>query len=549
LICTLRVVVEGVNDLVTTNPELAKEWAWDKNSPLTPQQVTRGAAKKYWWRCLKGHETFMSPSERTRRSDVSPCQKCANNVLATGENDLETVSPVIAKEWNFPKNSPNLPSEVIAGSAKSFWWVCEKGHEWKATVFNRVKLGTGCPVCSKKLFVQGVNDLEVTHPQISREWDYEKNFPLKPSEITSGRLKKAWWLCPLSHSYEATPHSRAGRQTGCPFCSGQKVLVGFNDLETTHPALARQLVTELNGGITSQDVSSGSQLDLFWKCDKGHVTKRVVKTRVKTFDCSVCSNYEVLEGFNDLATVNPAVLGEWDSEKNAGLEVSKISAFTEKKVWWLCPLGHSYQQIVRSKAIVGSGCPICAGKEVLIGFNDLASKRPDLLDLWDFRKNGVLEPTAVTVSSGTRAWWKCEKNHSWQSNIANISSGSRCPSCAPGGFDQTKPALVYFIQNQKMGARKVGITNQGIRTDRLLGFAEHGWQEVAVFNIEDGTLARKVETSVLRWIRRDCDLPPYLGKQEMGRMAGWRETFSSDGPTNTEVVEKIQLTIEQIVVL
>jgi hypothetical protein len=253
-----------------------------------------------------------------------------------------------------------------------------------------------------------------------------------------------------------------------------------------------------------------------------------------------------LEGFNDLATVNPKVLEEWDREKNVGLEVSKISAFTEKKAWWLCPLGHSYQQMVRNKAIVGSGCPVCSGKEVLVGFNDLASKRPDLLNLWDFRKNAELEPTTVTVSSSTRAWWQCEKGHSWQSVIANISSGSRCPSCAPGGFDQTKPALVYFIQNQKMGARKVGITNQGIRTDRLLAFAEHGWQEVAVVNIEDGVVARKVETAVLRWIRRDCGLPPYLGKQEMGRMAGWRETFSSDGPTNAEVIQKISALVDQL---
>lgn len=546
LICTYRLVVEGVNDLGTTNPELAKEWDSDKNSPLTPQQVTRGSGKKYWWRCPKGHESFMSPFERTRRREVSPCQKCANNVIAPGENDLATVSPLVAKQWDFSKNAPDLPNGIIAGSAKSFWWICEMGHEWKASVFSRVKQGTGCPVCLKRYFVEGANDLQITHPEISKEWDYEKNFPQKPSDITSGNNKKAWWLCPLSHSYNATPASRAVRKTGCPYCAGRKVLLGFNDLETTHPLLARQLVAKLNGGVTGKDISAGSQLDLFWKCEKGHVTKKQVKTRVKTLECSVCSNYEVLEGFNDLATVNPKVLEEWDSEKNVGLEVSKISAFTEKKAWWLCPLGHSYRQLVRNKAIVGSGCPICSGKEVLTGFNDLASKRPDLLDLWDFRKNAELEPTAVTVSSGTRAWWKCEKGHSWQSNIANISSGSRCPSCAPGGFDQTKPALVYFIQNKKVGARKVGITNQGIRTDRLLAFAEHGWQEVAVVNIKDGVIARKVETAVLRWIRRDCGLPPYLGKQEMGRMAGWRETFSSDGPTNAEVIKKINALVDQL---
>jgi hypothetical protein len=533
-------VVEGVNDLATTNPELAQEWDLSKNSDLRPQEVTRGSSKRVWWRCKKGHESYLSPFERTRISRASPCQKCANNVLAAGENDLATLNPLIAKEWNFSKNHPLLPSEVLAGSGKSVWWVCALGHEWRTTVLRRSKTGTGCPVCSKRLFVEGVNDLATTHPHVSNEWDYEKNFPLKPSQVTSGSFKKVWWLCPQSHSFQANAASRIHGKSGCPYCSGQKVLIGFNDLETTHPSLAAQLVPELNGGVSGQDVSSGSRVSLFWKCEQGHVTKKDVTTRVKTRECSVCSNYEVLEGFNDLASVNPSVLGQWDQEKNAPLKLSMVSAFTEKKVWWLCPQGHSYKQGVRSKAIDGQGCSVCSGKQVLIGFNDLASRRPDLLSLWDFEKNAPLEPTQVTVSSSKKAWWKCERQHSWQSSMGNISSGSRCPSCAPGGFDQTKPGLVYFIQNPEMGARKVGITNQGIRTDRLQGFASLGWQEVAIFSIEDGTIARRVETATLRWVRRDCGLPPYLGKEEMGGIAGWRETFSSEGPTNAEVIEKIQ---------
>ena len=45
--CSGHRALPGVNDLSTTNPELAKEWNYEKNVNLTPHDVTAGSHKKY----------------------------------------------------------------------------------------------------------------------------------------------------------------------------------------------------------------------------------------------------------------------------------------------------------------------------------------------------------------------------------------------------------------------------------------------------------------------------------------------------------------------
>lgn len=76
-----------------------------------------------------------------------------------------------------------------------------------------------------------------------------------------------------------------------------------------------------------------------------------------------------------------------------------------------------------------SGCPVCAGKQVLPGFNDLASQKPALAAQWDAARNGTLTPEQVTPASNRKARWRCEKGHSFQAVIASRANGSGCPYC------------------------------------------------------------------------------------------------------------------------
>ena len=63
-----------------------------------------------------------------------------------------------------------------------------------------------------------------THPKICDEWDFDKNYPLKPDNFSYGARHKAWWLCPKGHSYEAFIFDRARVKLKCPYCLGKKTL-------------------------------------------------------------------------------------------------------------------------------------------------------------------------------------------------------------------------------------------------------------------------------------------------------------------------------------
>ena len=159
----------------------------------------------------------------------------------------------LMKEWNQEKNISYNPADLTSGSSKKVWWKCKKGHEWEAVIHTRVK-GAVCPYCMGKKAIQGVNDFATLYPEMLKEWDYSKN-TIKPDEVTKGTHKKIWWICSNNHSYEATiPARRSG--TGCPYCSGNKILVGFNDIATTNPELLEKWNYEKNNklGITPKSI-------------------------------------------------------------------------------------------------------------------------------------------------------------------------------------------------------------------------------------------------------------------------------------------------------
>ncbi len=124
---------------------------------------------------------------------------------------------------------------INATSNVSYWWKCKLGHLYKAAPANKLSNGHGCPICSGHKVLAGFNDLQTKCPDLVREWDYERNKPLLPSEISPGTQRKVWWICPKGHSYSAQVLNRTSAKTSCPICSGRMALDGYNDTFTTHP--------------------------------------------------------------------------------------------------------------------------------------------------------------------------------------------------------------------------------------------------------------------------------------------------------------------------
>ena len=258
--------VSDTNSLATQYPEIAAEWHPTRNGDLTPADVVAGSDKKVWWKCPNGpdHEWQVSVDNRSRGKG---CPFCAGLKVSV-TNSLAAQNPDIAKQWHPTKND-KTPAEVVAGSAKKYWWKCPEGpdHEWEATVDKRTYQGSGCPFCAGRQ-VSDTNSLATQYPEIAAQWHPTKN-DKTPAEVVAGSSVRYWWICPegQDHEWEASLSSRTSLGSGCPFCVGQKVSV-TNSLATQYPEIAAQWHPTKNDK-TPAEVVAGSGKKYWWKCPEG----------------------------------------------------------------------------------------------------------------------------------------------------------------------------------------------------------------------------------------------------------------------------------------
>lgn len=317
--------------LSITHPELAKQAnGWD------PSLFYSGSKEKKPWKCSNNHtwESVISS-----RASGRGCPYCSNNKIWPGFNDIATTHPAIAE--TLINSDPKL---ISAGSDKELEWSCQLGHIFQLSVKKRIGRNYGCPYCSNSKLLIGFNDFETRHPDLAKEadgWD--------PKSVIGGSAVSRDWKCHLGHKYKAKVSSRDASNSGCPYCSNQKILTGFNDLATTHPDLAAQA-----DGWDPTKIISGSR-KMKWVCPEGHKTIASIGNRKSGSDCRVCTNQEVLFGFNDLETKFPKIAKDAD-----GWDPSKYFPKSNLRKAWKCSEGHKWVATIGSRTGLNAGCPTCA---------------------------------------------------------------------------------------------------------------------------------------------------------------------------------------------
>ena len=261
---------------------LLTQWDYEKNGTLTPDRVTYGSHAKAWWICEKGHS--WQAIVKSRISGCG-CPVCGMRLLVPGVNDLATIHPELVHQWHPSKNGALLPTDVMPGTRRKVWWQCEKGHEWQAAVSSRAA-GRGCPVCTGKVVTLPANIRKLRRIGMKR-----KMLPLTPQMVTPYSNRSVWWRCSLGHEYRTTVSSRTMRDGGCPYCSGHRVLAGFNDLATLEPEIAAEWYEDLNAPLTPEMVTVGAHRKVWWECSEGHVWKSVIysRTGAQRCGCPVCA--------------------------------------------------------------------------------------------------------------------------------------------------------------------------------------------------------------------------------------------------------------------
>ena len=552
-------LIERNGSLSDSNPGLATEWHPTKNGDLFPTMVTPNSHDTVWWLGKCGHEWKASVK---MRNTGNGCPYCSGRRVLPGFNDLATVNPNLAAEWHPDKNGDLRPSDVTTGASVTVWWKCCQGHEWQATIKSRSR-GSGCPVCSGKTIIHGVNDLATKYPQLASEWHPTKNGSLTPDCISPGSHAKVWWLCANGHEWPASSNHRTSKTRNCPYCcANPRVLPGENDLASRYPDLAREWHPTRNGSLTPNSVTANSSKRVWWKCLKGHEWPCAVNHRANGSQCPICSSGmqssfpeqafffyvksaypDTVNGYTDifhnhgmeldiyvpslsvgieydgsawhrgttnqtresrkyqvckengiklirirensentdtttsdillftngnlnqaicelaqylplirdinierdtnhitssyrqaladgsLAALHPELAREWHPTRNGTLTPDMFLARSNQQVWWVCERGHEWPAKIDSR-VRGTGCPYCTNRKILPGFNDLATKQPDLMKEWDWQRNISLDPTHIAPGSGKKAFWICSKGHKWPAEISSRNKGHGCPYCA-----------------------------------------------------------------------------------------------------------------------
>lgn len=514
--------------------QLASEWNSTKNAPLRSAEVGLGSSKRVWWTCPLGHDYLATVSNRGKGSG---CSVCSGKTILIGFNDLATTNPTLAQEISPSNGDELLKFKISAGSNKDIWWRCSQQHEWQASPNNRRSGRRGCPVCSNRKVVAGVNDLATLRPNLAIEFSLDLNSPVLPNQVPSNSNKAFWWTCGKGHSWQNTLSNRVKGQR-CPFCTGRRAITGETDLGSTHQELALEWHPTLNGDLQASHVKRGSGKKVWWLCEQGHSFQASVLDRSSGNGCGVCAGYTVLSGANDLATKRPELVSEIVSSDLQNLDPSLLLAGGRKRVLWQCRLGHQWNASIE-KRMQGQGCPYCGNKKLLSGFNDLLTTNPSIAKEFDFEKNSPVGPSDFLFGTNGKYWWKCSFGHSWRTSSSHRVLGRGCPTCAVTGYNPSNAGLIYFIEHDIMGAKKIGITNVEAKTDRLKAFRGAGWKVLATFTSEDGQAISDVETLMLRWIRKELGLSQYLDGASMPNTGGASETFSGE-VSSTLVLEKLK---------
>ena len=512
--------------LSVTHPELAKEALFD------PSGVVAGTHKKLRWRCAKGHE--WEAVVKNRALSNSGCPVCSNKLVIPGVNDLATTHPELAKEALFDTTA------FTSGTHKKLRWRCAEGHEWEAVVVSRTN-GAGCPMCAGRRVIPGVNDLATTHPEVAKEALFDA------ANTSAFSSRRGRWRCAKGHEWEAVVANRTAQHQGCPYCANRRVLLGFNDLATTHPDVAAEALFD------PSKVTFGSNKKLPWRCAEGHEWEAPVAGRASGGEgCPVCAGKAVVRGVNDLATTHPEL------SKEALFDATKVIAGTHKRLRWRCAEGHEWEAVVKSRALTGHGCPYCANKDVMPGFNDLATTHPHLVpearfdptkvtygnsnklpwrcaedhewlstplrrasrgdgcpvcgnrkvlpgfnDLAtthpELAQDALFDATTVTAGSHKKLPWRCAEGHEWAAQVKSRAALEQgCPSCAATGYDPAKPGYLYLMKHLEWEMLQVGISNE-IQA-RMRTHTRRGWEVLDVRGPMPGDAARALEVAILRFL-------------------------------------------------
>lgn len=340
------------NNLEKVAPNLAKEWHPTKNGNLKPTDVLPYSEKKIWWQCKRGHEWQASVSNRYQGRNCQQCsyelrtsfpEQCllfylskfyyaeSRKKISNWEIDIYLPEYNIGIEYdgiayhkrlnledrekrkeNVLKNE-NIRLIRIKEDYKKqeehndvIYFIVDYKYSNLEFALNKLCYKISHITNQNIIFDINVdrdkqeiyknyisyekkNSFATKFPELLNLWNYEKNENLIPKYFSHNSNKSVWWKCKKCSGEWKESIINVAKGNRCPFCSGHRVLKGYNDLETKNPILAKEWNYEKNDILLPSMVTCGSNKKVWWKCKNGHEWFETINRRNKNIACPYCS--------------------------------------------------------------------------------------------------------------------------------------------------------------------------------------------------------------------------------------------------------------------
>jgi len=415
--------IEKKGSLIDLFPNIAKEWDYKENEKLniTPHTVLPNSNYNVSWVCPEcgGHyKTYIG-----NRTKGTGCPYCAGQKIMVGVNDLATTRPDLLKEWDYEKNNKLgiTPNSVMRGTHVVANWICPVGHEYKKEIKIRTS-GQGCTICAQesqtsfpeqalyfylsKVFNDVKNrygnpEIDIYIPSLKFGIEYDGMFAHKNKEkhdehkslilqekgisllrikevkkITNKDTDKIIYCIPSNYSHMQEVLSKVINYINSKYKMNLNINIDIekdritieelyinslkqNSIKEKYPEIAKEWDYEKNGRLKPDFIPYGSSKKYWWKCGN-HSYLATPKHRVHGTGCPYCNMKKLLIGVNDIKTLYPQVLDNWDYDLNDNKPEESIAVLSRHH-YWKCSKGHSYYATLRAR-LSNRRCTICSGK-------------------------------------------------------------------------------------------------------------------------------------------------------------------------------------------
>ena len=394
-VCANKLIVPGINDLKTINPDLARQYSSD--NPIPVDRISPNSHEHVVWNYPCGH-TYVA-EVKSRNSRNRGCKYCQGYAVMPGENDLLHLYPEIAKEWDYDKND-TTPDQIRPKSNTPVYWKCSFcGGEFNAAPYERFK--QACPHCGREYRtsfgekmiayylekaglevvesyrnyrVLGKMELDLFIPELNvgieydgKEYhkdttrDYEKNDRCQHAGIKLVRFRErgcseirgvpvievepsdmgllSEWLHDefgLTIQFDINLDEDYHRIMEKKYLSRKKKSLG-----ELYPEVSKWIHPDVK--VNPLTIPYRSNLPLRWKCpDCGYEWYAMVTSVVNSYEkfhrtgCPRCSGKVLTVGVNDAVTEDPIAAECWDDERNPDKLSEHLKADRDIR-WWNCP--------------------------------------------------------------------------------------------------------------------------------------------------------------------------------------------------------------------